>query len=196
MIMRILDDIAKRMNADKSSLYHNYMDEYQRHLEKWWHAPIKLLEIGIDKGNSLRVWRDYFSQAEITGIDINPPLNIEGVTCLQGSQADPDFLHKVHREYGPFNVVIDDGSHFNQHQMISFDTLFPLLVPRGTYVIEDLNCCFWSHTGRPVFDFAWLIRSLCRTEGPEKRFDTPCLNLVDGIESLEFYKNILFVRKK
>lgn len=202
-----LDDIAILCGTDKSSKCHNYTPIYEGHFEAIRDRDLRLLEIGIDKGSSLQMWANYFMNGKIFGIDINPPLKISGATCLQGSQADPQFLQMVNEEHGPFDVIVDDGSHFNPHMRISFDTLFPLLKSGGTYVVEDLYCCYWIHTQRPLFlDY---LKSLIGgalynygvTERPgeepffDRSFGVPT-EIETTIESVEFYRDIVFIRKK
>ncbi len=106
-----------------------------------------MLEIGVNHGGSLELWRKFFGpQATIFGIDISPEC-AERVTPPNqvriGSQADPRFLRGVVEEMGPPDVVLDDGSHHASHQRISFDTLFPLLNDGGLYIIEDVHTSYF-----------------------------------------------------
>lgn len=198
-----LDSIALETGTDKSSKLHNYTPEYERHFESRRHEPLRLLEIGVDKGTSLLMWRKYFDKAQaIVGIDINEPLHLgDDIICLKGNQTDTNFLKYVSSCYGPFDVIVDDGSHFNQHQEISFSSLFPKLKSGGWYIIEDIYCQYWVNTGRPQFDYGKLIGDLMnwgRTDRPGETcyFDKsfPVTNL--NIKSIELYKDIMFVGKK
>ena len=123
----------------------HYLDLYERYLAG--RTAVTLLEIGVFKGGSLQLWREYFGpDATIYGIDIDP--NCAGLadppTQIRiGSQADPAFLRSVVAEMGRPNIVIDDGSHVAGHQKASFETLFPLLQPGGLYIIEDLHTSYW-----------------------------------------------------
>jgi hypothetical protein len=107
-----------------------------------------MLEIGVAKGESLDLWRNYLgSNAVIFGIDIDPE-------CLRrvsprnkvriGSQTDSEFLARVVAEMGPPNIILDDGSHIGADQIESFRVLFPLLQEGGVYVIEDLHTSYWD----------------------------------------------------
>jgi hypothetical protein len=126
----------------------HYLEIYERHFAKYRDTPVKMLEIGVFKGGSLELWREYFgAAATIFGIDINPKC----ADCVMapnqvriGSQADPLFLQKVILEMGTPDIVLDDGSHIGSHQRKSFDTLFPLLNPGSLYVIEDLHTSYWT----------------------------------------------------
>ena len=113
--------------------------------------PLRLLEIGVLDGGSLRLWRDYFGpDAVIAGVDIDPRVAaIDDLDLMVriGSQADPAFLREVVREMGGVDIVLDDGSHVAKHQRASFDTLFPLLSDGGLYAVEDLHTSYWADYG-------------------------------------------------
>ena len=70
----------------------------------------KVLEIGIYRGASLQMWRDYFPNAEIFGLDIEE-VHVPGprIQTIRGDQSDADSLAEVGR-HGPFDLIVDDGS--------------------------------------------------------------------------------------
>jgi beta-1,4-mannosyl-glycoprotein beta-1,4-N-acetylglucosaminyltransferase len=140
-----LDEIARKYNTDKSSVFHNYTEKYERYFGHLRNEPLTILEIGIQNGFSLKTWKEYFPNATIYGIDIVDcsHMNDDRVTTLQGSQNDTEFLQHVVDHYGPFDIIIDDGSHYNTDMKISFDFLFPYVKPGGIYVVEDLHCVYW-----------------------------------------------------
>jgi hypothetical protein len=140
-----LDEIAIKYNTDKSSLFHNYTEKYDKYFSGMRNEKIKVLEIGIQNGYSLKTWKEYFPNAEIFGIDIVDcsRMNEERIMTLLGSQTDINFLKKINEEHGPFDIIIDDGSHYSSDMTISFETLFPLLRPGGLYIVEDLHCIYW-----------------------------------------------------
>jgi cephalosporin hydroxylase len=125
----------------------HYLDLYDEYLDRFRGKPIRFLEIGVNRGGSLQMWREYFGPgALIYGIDVNPEcaeLADPPTQVRIGSQADPDFLRSVIDEMGPPDVIIDDGSHVARHQQVSFETLFPLLAAGGIYVIEDMHTAYW-----------------------------------------------------
>jgi hypothetical protein len=134
--------------------------------------PIRLLEIGVGGydlktagGASLAMWADYFPNGQITGIDIaEKRLTLDPrVKLFRGSQADAAFLQAVRDERGPFDIIIDDGSHLPKHVVTSFHNLFPSLVDGGMYVIEDVQTTFWPQFGGSILHggdtlkLAWTI---------------------------------------
>lgn len=150
--------LMNRHGTDK--LYrHHYDGEYARHFEPWEDRQFNLLEIGIGGyntpgrgGESLKVWRDFFRWADITGIDIEDKSFLDGgrIKTLVADQSKPESLTAVNDARGPFSIVIDDGSHVQDHILTSFFTLFPLLAPGGIYVIEDMETAYRAdHGGDP-----------------------------------------------
>jgi hypothetical protein len=133
-----------------SAKWHHYLEVYDRHLARFRGKQVRLLEIGVQHGGSLQIWRQYFGpQAIIFGIDIDEKcrdFDDEDGRVRIGSQADPEFLQEVVKEMGGIDIVIDDGSHVASHQRISFDCLYPLLNNNGVYLCEDLQAAYW-----PVF---------------------------------------------
>jgi hypothetical protein len=127
--------------------------ELFRHLRE---LPIRLLEIqasgdesGETAGAALLMWADYFPHARIVGIDASEQrlASHPRITILQGAQESRDFLAQVLAGHGPFDIVIDDGSHVPAHVRASFEVLFPELRDGGFYVIEDVQTAFWPRFG-------------------------------------------------
>jgi hypothetical protein len=136
-----------------------------RHGHKWTHyfevyqavfgprraEPMRILEIGVLEGSSLRLWKQYFSHPEtvVVGIDIQPrcikfDAPADGIRVRIGSQADGTFLKNVAQEFGPFDLIIDDGSHRSSHMISSFNNLFfGGLKTSGIYFVEDLHANYW-----------------------------------------------------
>lgn len=146
--------IGKKYNCDKV-MVHSYADAYEEYFSKIRNENIKLLEIGIggeDKepgGNSLRMWRDYFPNATIYGIDIYPKQHLDGdriktIICDQGDQKK---LTTIANQYGPFDVIIDDGCHMAGHVLASLFCLLPHLSNQGYFVIEDIQTSYWPQYG-------------------------------------------------
>ncbi len=146
-----LDALAQHHGTDKSSTGHAYTHLYKRHLGRRRLLVRSVLEIGVGGttsrggydtsagGQSLRMWSRYFPRATVVGVDIHPKA-VSGprIRFEQGDQSDQRFLGDLARTYGPFDVVIDDGSHIGRHTIASFAALWPAVRPGGFYVIEDL----------------------------------------------------------
>jgi hypothetical protein len=132
--------------------WHHYLPIYERYFAPYKNLRPRFLEIGVSKGGSLSLWREYFGpDAVIFGIDIDPScaaLNGKSGQVRIGSQDDPEFLASVVKEMGGVDIILDDGSHFSKHIRASLNTLFPLLDDGGLYMIEDLHATYWiTHEG-------------------------------------------------
>lgn len=130
--------------------WHHYFEIYTRYFERFRDRPIRMLEIGVFRGGSLRMWKQYFHpESTIVGIDIDPSCKAHEVADRQifvriGSQADPEFLAAINEEFGPFDIILDDGSHKTHHQIVSFGALFrDALKDGGCYLVEDAHSNYW-----------------------------------------------------
>lgn len=146
-----LDSIGLRTGADKSSIFHYYTKVYDEYLSKMRHDNICFLEIGIYQGASVKMWEEYFPNAELHFIDINP-----GYVEYHSERSQYHFLDQSNKKAlislcnsleRPFEVIIDDGGHTMQQQRVSFETLFPFLKSGGLYIIEDLHTSYWKQYG-------------------------------------------------
>ena len=117
--------------------WRHYFHIYDRHFDRWRGKSPRVLEIGVDHGGSLQLWKHYFGDgARIVGLDIDPGCAMYAESQIEihiGNQADVTLLKSL----GQFDVVIDDGSHQLQDQLASFEALWPKT--SGVYLIEDCH---------------------------------------------------------
>ena len=141
--MQTLRELAKLYNTDKDPDYkgprtgHRYSLFYETMFAPIREQVLNVLEIGIESGASLRMWRDYFPNAQITGIDIDPATLITE-DRIQSVQADANKLEGM-VSCVPFDIIIDDGYHSAESQIAALNVLFPQLTPYGIYIIEDVK---------------------------------------------------------
>lgn len=154
-IRKDLRALARFYGSDKWGA-HRYAAHYQQHFGPLRRDKLTILEIGVGGyrvpyagGESLRMWKRFFPRARVYAIDIfdKSPLNEDRIRIFQGSQDDPVFLRSVVDAAGPFDIIVDDGSHVNAHVLASFEFLFPHLRSGGWYVIEDLQTSYWPDFG-------------------------------------------------
>jgi hypothetical protein len=214
--MRTLNEIATELGTDKASFGHNYVEKYEKFLSEYRDREFKLLEIGVDKGYSAKMWKEYFPKAEIYAMDIvdSTHLSEDRVSILVGSQNDTGFLESVNSKYGPFDVIIDDGSHMNEDMAISFLALFPLLKPGGLYVVEDLHACYWPWVQKDINNnFTNVLKQLLdnvnsggksgtaerKNQHTDAVLNQRMLGSLDWwdtqIESIHLYRSIVFIKK-
>lgn len=154
-----LNSVSELYPSDKSKLYgHDYIPGYNDLFQNIRFNVKSVLEIGIGclnhetamkrgcnykSGNSLRMWRDYFMNANIYAIDIFEAgmiYNEERIKTFVADQYNPDDLKRVMNNIGhSIDIIIDDGSHIAEHQRFSFEFLEQYLQPGSIYVIEDIQ---------------------------------------------------------
>ena len=150
-----LSALALRHGTDKYG-EHLYTPDYHRLFAHLRDRKLRLLEVGVGGygypdhgGQGLRMWAAYFPHAHIVGLDLHPkrlamPPN---VTIRQGSQDDPAVLDRLWHQDGPFDIIIDDGSHQVAHVLATFHHLYPRMADTGIYVVEDTQTAFWPEYG-------------------------------------------------
>jgi hypothetical protein len=198
--------------------WHHYFDIYVKHFEAYRNRPIRMLEIGVFRGGSLRMWKEYFHpDSTIVGIDIDKSCKDHEIADKKvfvriGSQADPKFLAEVNEEFGPFDIILDDGSHKTHDQNISFGALFrAALTVGGCYMVEDVHTNYWlKHVDsedtfidlskqmvdmihEPYFNH---IETNFRHEHPEAFEQLELSYLAANIASVAFYDSIVVFDKK
>ena len=141
-----LIEIGKKYPSSKN--ISGFIQLYEKYFAPFKNLKINILEIGIENGDSLRIWREFFPKANICGIDIEKKnFTIEKTDILQGDQSDHNFLKSLINKYKNFDIIIDDGSHQAKHIITSFNFLFPYLNNNGLYVIEDLQTSYFPRYG-------------------------------------------------
>ncbi len=139
-------DLTK-YDTDKSQDYLNIYEDFFSPLKN---MPVKLLELGVDNGGSLLLWRDYFVNGTIIGLDKKPvivPDNTDRIRIYQGLQQDIELLDRIRTETAPrgFDIIIDDASHIAEMTKTSFWHLFRKhLKSGGIYAIEDWGTGYWD----------------------------------------------------
>jgi hypothetical protein len=140
----------------------------------------------------------------VYGIDIcdKSPHDRRRVKTFLGSQTDPEFLDSVVNTIGKLSIIIDDGSHQNEHVLFTFQHLFPHLADDGIYAIEDTQTSYWRMDGGNATDrndlkttmgyFKSLIDGLNWEEFPGA-YEPSYLDL--NIKSIAFYHNLIFITK-
>jgi hypothetical protein len=150
--MNRLTEIANRLGTDKGTMHygHSYTETYHELFDELSKKHIKMLEIGVADprfpGASLKMWNEYFPNITLIGYDINPDakkFEKDDASVFIGDQNNPTHLEKCVETYGgEFDIIIDDGSHYGEHVVTSFKTLYPHLKEGGYYIIEDLHAVY------------------------------------------------------
>jgi hypothetical protein len=143
--MNDLEKIARETKTDKWQ--HEYTNHYSLWFEPIRHEKLKILEIGVYQGSSIRMWEKYFPNSKIYGVDNGRICPHHVMDSLKSDRVITDYVDQSNRESlqkfidkhgGEFDIIIDDGFHYQEHQQVSWGFLFPYLKEGGLYVIEDL----------------------------------------------------------
>ncbi len=203
-----LNALATLYQSDKARHLHDYTTHYTTHFAARRRQVHRVLEIGIggfagprSGGASLRMWRDWFPRADIFGIDIErKEIDEPRIEALIGDQGDTASMRAIGESYGPFDIVIDDGSHVNSHVRCSFEALWDHVVPGGWYVIEDFATSYYEEMGggqpgTPGTSIA-LIKDLCDAAQHGELAPERAVRLrPELIHSVHVYPNIAFIAK-
>ena len=200
--MLSLKEIGSKYPTNKND--YGFLDIYEKYFKILRDKKINILEIGVDKGDSLRLWREYFINANICGLDIEKKdFVVHDVEIFQGDQNDKNLLNKIANKYGKFDIIIDDGSHVSKDIINSFNHLFNHLSQNGIYIVEDLQTSYIPRYGGSRINLIKknssmnFFKSLSDSINYEN-FDRPFFkkSRFDGlIKSVHFYQNIVFVFK-
>ena len=202
-----LSKLFKKYKCDKFE--HGYSNVYENFFLKLKNKKLKILEIGVADGSSIKAWSDYFKKSTIIGIDIKKidlkknKLNKKSINIYCGSQIDETFISSLILKYGKFDIIIDDGSHFPKHVIKTFDLLFQSLSKNGIYFIEDTQTSYNHYFGGDAFDlkfsnthvnyFKNLTDSLNYQEIANPFYSK---KKYDGmIEGISFYHNMIVIKK-
>lgn len=157
--------------TQKITKWLHYLPIYESVLSSLRTRPIRMLEIGVWHGGSLQMWRRYLHpESVIVGIDIDQAARqfddpSQRVHVRIGRQQEASFLQSVVSEFGPFDAILDDGSHMTSHMVETFRHLFPNgLASGGVYIVEDIHANYWKdHRDKRMsfVDFTkWLIDAM------------------------------------
>jgi hypothetical protein len=203
-----LQEIGVRYATDK--VVHGYLPHYELLFNCFRHEAFDLLEIGVQRGASIRMWHEYFPQARIVGLDIEPiELEDEAAlpryTFVQGSQSDEAVLRRLTRAHR-FRVAIDDGSHVWSDQIFTFEQVFPELEDGGVYVCEDIHTSFLRRketfrgdaTTNSAAYFLGLAKAVVRGwagAGERAREQVPGYTVLPMVQSVTFVQHGVILTK-
>lgn len=150
-----LDNIGVTEVTDKCRYRHNYLPKYEFFLRGLKEKPLRLLELGVFTGSSARMWKRFFPQATIYGIDIDDSCRAYAEERLEiriGDLAKDEVLESL-KEIRP-HIIIDDASHIWSHQIKALLTLFFVLPSGGIYILEDFETSFHPELFETYGDFS------------------------------------------
>lgn len=131
---------------NRSFKWLHYFEIYDRHLSKYRGKEVTIMEIGVNKGGSLKLWKNYFGRkAKIIGIDIMPECKLyeeEQIEIYIGNQENRGFWRDMKEKIPKVDILIDDGGHYMKQQIVTFEEMFPHVEDDGIYICEDMGTSY------------------------------------------------------
>ena len=203
-----MNPLEKYFRENNKRIIHkwvHYFDIYDRHFARFKDKEITILEIGISQGGSLQMWKNYFGKkAKIYGVDINPQcreLEEENIKIFIGSQSDRKFLREIKKSIPKVDILIDDGGHYMQQQIITFEELFDHVKETGVYLCEDLHTSYWINFGGGYKRHGTFIQysknfiDLLNAHHSQQSA-LKVNKFTESVNSIHYYDSILVVEKK
>ena len=136
-----------------SNKHINYFDVYDHLLSKYIEKKFTFVEVGILNGGSLAMWRDYFGdKARIIGIDLNPEVKKfekDGFEIFVGDQSDKNFWKDFFKKVGNVDIILDDGGHTNEQQIVTLNECIRHINDPGMIIIEDTHASYMKEFNNP-----------------------------------------------
>ena len=203
-----ISQIENYFYNNKKNLIHkwdHYFEIYDRHFKKYKDKDVVLLEVGVSRGGSLQMWSDYFGEgSKFYGIDIDPrckEFENENTKIFIGSQSDRKFLGYVKDNIPPVDILIDDGGHYMNQQIILFEELFGYVKKNGVYLCEDTHSSYWLVFGggykrRGTFieyskNFIDMLNAFHSEQSKYK-----INNFTKSVNSIHYYDSVLVIEKR
>jgi hypothetical protein len=202
-----MNDLEIYFKNNKDRLIHkwnHYFDVYDRHFHRYRNRNVVIVEIGVFQGGSLQMWKNYFGQeAKIYGVDLNPNckrLEEANIQIYIGSQSDRQFLQELAAKLPPIDILIDDGGHKMDEQIITFEELFDKIKPDGVYLCEDLHTSYRIGYGGGVKRRGTFIEYSKNfidyiNAWHSEQSSLQVTNFTRTAHSLHFYNSILVIEK-
>ena len=210
-----------------SDKWESYFGHYSRNLTRFRYREkaVRLLEIGVQNGGSLEAWKAFLGEKSVViGTDVDSACSLVespfSVQCFTGDATDATWARQLCEAKGPFDIVIDDGSHINTDIEKTFALFFSSILPGGVYICEDLHTAYWNRYGgcqpskresvmemfKEIADLVNLehwqndVNSSLSVQMPRlfkaKEFSpTLTVEVLMTIESIEFCNSMVFIRK-
>ncbi len=156
-----LDELGALYGTDKFDI-HGFTSIYDTYFSSIRDNEIRLLEIGVLHGSSLKMWEQYFQNGTIYGADIfseEERLSLDGAEKFKPllvfdekrtkifNQINQEKIEDLLKLPDDLDIIVDDGGHTMFQQQLTFKTLFNNLKLGGNYILEDLHTSRYSNYG-------------------------------------------------
>lgn len=193
------------LKSQKWSHYLPIYDELVSEVKHYFPGDVRVLEIGVQSGGCLQIWRKIFGDnANIFGLDINPKCSELGINAQVriGNSSDINVIKSIVEEMNTIDLIIDDGSHDSLEQRKTFELLFPHLSDFGIYIIEDLeHSYYWSQHGGYLRPSSFIQRCKRLVDDLNRNYFSfprlPSFQITKyAIGSVSFHSGLVVIRKR
>lgn len=175
--------------------WNHYFDVYHRHFGKFVGRDVNVLEIGVYSGGSLEMWKEYFGpRCHIYGVDIEESCRCyedDATEIVIGDQADRDFWKRFKERVQSVDIVVDDGGHQTEQQIVTLEEMLPHLRPGGVYVCEDVH---GEHNGFSGY-MQGLVSNLNAYRAGKGERTVPATGFQSSVQSVHFYPYVTVIEK-
>lgn len=142
---KLIDLYNKNNHTSDKHNSHTYLHVYENLFKRFKDKPIKLLEIGLYKGDSLNLWSEYFHESSsIYGLDLDvSQINVklhDNVLVTQNDAYSVNTIELLKLQEIKFDIIIDDGPHTVEQQIFFMKNYFDFLNKDGILILEDAMC--------------------------------------------------------
>ena len=179
----------------------SYFHAYEEMFSKYVGKKITFVEIGVLQGGSLFMWREYFGKdARIIGIDLHPnakQLEKHGFEIFIGSQSDKDFWKDFYKKIGKIDILLDDGGHVNDQQIITLSEAVNNINDGGIIVTEDTHTSYFKKFGNPskysFINYSKYLIDVMNSRFRETKIKTDN-DFSKKIYSISFYESVVALK--
>jgi len=177
-----------------------YFQAYEEIFNKYVGKKITFVEVGVLHGGSLFMWREYFGkEARIIGIDLHPKakeLEKYGFEIYIGSQSDESFWKDFFAKVGKIDILLDDGGHGNDQQIITLVESIHNTNDDGIIVIEDVHASYMKRFGNPskhsFVNYSKYLINVVNSRFPDTKIKKN--DFKNKIYSVSFYESIVAIK--
>ena len=208
--MKKFNELFNEHTGEGIIKWSNYGDIYDRHFSPFRDQKINILEIGVLRGGSMRMWEKYFPKANIFGVDINEEcqqFESDRTKIFIGDQSDVSFLRNVKAKIPKIDILIDDGSHRAKDQKTTFEEMYYHVRKPGVYLIEDVELNYWpskdkdspdnfmTHMKNKI-DEMNIRRTMSRKLAMSYPFKDNQVRFTNSTNSITFYDGVVVLEKQ
>lgn len=203
--MKKLKDIFLNDLTLRSDKWDPYFEVYETYFSKYIGNSPVVVEVGIQGGGSLQMWKKYFGEdATVIGIDVDETvkdLPLDDVQVVVGDQSSEYFWDKFLAECPVIDVFIDDGGHTMNQQLVTLLKVWPHISDDGVFICEDTHTSYWESYGgglnnsESFIEVSKSIIDVMHSEHINMRPPEILYNTFNDLKSISFYNSQVVLQK-